>query len=237
MLVAESFQLLVIDGAPHVREYGRHEARFQKSVQKMLGHAPAELNDFMKQARDELCATVSDAFPRIECFVGSDHDKAVRFNLQIRPLPPITSKVHISSTSISLSEHPDIKGPNILAYARLNADAGGEVLLLDQNGFVLETTTTALLWWEGNRIMRVASKGRVASVTEAITLEIARRSGYETGEAMIHHQDLFNQQTEIWAVNALHGIRPVTNPDEARLKQFKDSYQSLLTRLKPKGLD
>ncbi|WP_449283918.1 aminotransferase class IV, partial [Leucobacter sp.] len=118
-------------------------------------------------------------------------------------------------------EHPHRKGPNIARLAELNRGLGAEALLLDADGRALEGATTSLIWWRddadqsGGAVDEPSTGGgRVASVTEELLHRTARgrlAAGRPTPAELT--------RCEVWAVNALHGIRVVTSIDGVALPE------------------
>ena len=101
-------------------------------------------------------------------------------------------------------------------------------------GIVREGATTSMVWWRGGQLFRAAAKDRVASVTEALLGELL--GALEPAE--ITPAEL--AECEVWAINALHGIRVITSidgaaarePDSARLARARaaldETWQPLL---------
>ncbi|WP_136643513.1 aminotransferase class IV [Subtercola vilae] len=84
-------------------------------------------------------------------------------------------------------------------------DAGGEL----GDGAIVEGTTTALLWWRGETLHAPAPElVRVDSVTARSLAVLARALGVQVVEEHATPADLAG--AELWAVNALYGIRLVT---------------------------
>lgn len=237
IVAAESFFLEVTNGVAFVRGFDQHVLRFRKSVIKMLGSEPTELNEFLCEVPSLLSAKDGKFFPRIECINSGTE---LRFNAILRPLPILKKELDIVATNAEKHANADIKGPNIEAYSALNKAKSGETLLLSTDGLVLETTTTALLWWNGDVINTVASVQRVASITEKLVLGIARECATETKQSSITPHELSDPDLEVWALNALHGIRSVSNflatpktvTSSTRLQSFKQKYHALKTGVK-----
>jgi branched-subunit amino acid aminotransferase/4-amino-4-deoxychorismate lyase len=84
-----------------------------------------------------------------------------------------------------------------------------EAVLLD-DGAVVDGATSALLWWrEGTLCHPPLSLPRVDSVTARSILTIASATGVAVREEAARPDEL--EGCEVWAVNALHGIRLVTD--------------------------
>ncbi len=73
---------------------------------------------------------------------------------------------------------------------------------------MLETATAGLLWWRDGALCAPPEDGRVLpSVTRALITEIARAQSIPVRTETVRPEQL--EGLEVWAVNALHGIRPV----------------------------
>lgn len=143
--------------------------------------------------------------------------------LSLRPLPELGDALSLVSTLAPAAPHSDRKGPNVSRYAALNRALGAEALLVGIDGIVREGATTSLVWWRGGQLFRAAAKDRVASVTEALLGELLGA----LEPAAVTPAEL--AECEVWAVNALHGIRVVANidgvdtraPDSVRLARAR----------------
>ena len=248
LLVADSFRVRVRDGVAEVRGFSAHLDRFRDTVGRALGAestsgaAPAaeeasaaeQLDAFLGAARARI-AEAGAGFPRLELW--REPDGHTSFSLAIRPLPPLRETIELRSAGVIALAHPDRKGPGIARLGALAQELGAEPLLLSPAGTVREGATTSLVYWldgdeDGNEATGrvIADTERVASVTErllrAAAAGTARRSiteGRATPAQLLG--------CEVWAVNALHGIRPVTRldgaelpaPHAARLRWFREA--------------
>ncbi|MBO1902896.1 aminotransferase class IV [Leucobacter weissii] len=234
LLAADSFRVRVRGGRAEVRGLDRHLERFTASVREPSSGAsppsPDELSAFILDARARI-ADYGAGFPRLEL---RRHGGTTELRLSLRPLPALGRTVELRSAPGVRLPDPRRKGPNISLLADLNRELGAEALLLDETGHALEGATTGLVWWPpGNgrdpatdRGYLVADDRRVPSVTESLLLDAA--DGRLEGAAASPEQ---LAEQEVWAVNALHGIRPVTSidgaalprPDERRLHRFREA--------------
>lgn len=141
-------------------------------------------------------------FPRVELTASG------ALQLRLRPCPPLRTSAVLWATSGVPQRDPRTKGADLAALtaARERAVAAGadDALLLDGDGLVLEGATTGLLWWRGDEPCGVASPAVLCSVTRRALARLA--GGITTLDATL--DDLAG--CEVWAVNALHGIRGVT---------------------------
>ena len=195
----------------------------------------AQVGEFAREATARI-AQYGEGWPRLELWGAADGCQAKpELRLTFRALPALQETIGLRAVSNVDVEWPERKGPNIAAYATLNRDLGCEALLLDDNGHVREGTTTSLLWWQANRLHRVASGSRVQSITEALITEtvLAETALADYAPAISGPQSDDSQHPlratdvivspgitpseltkhEVWAVNALHGIRVVTSID------------------------
>ncbi|WP_336659564.1 aminotransferase class IV [Leucobacter sp. USHLN153] len=199
----------------------------------------AALTRFLAEARTRI-AEAGEGFPRLELWapatppragqtagLGPERTAADRapsaephLALAIRPLPPLRDDIELvappagTATMVPEREHPERKGPNIARYAALARElsvgaAAQEPLLVDAAGHVAEGATTSLVWWpEGSKCEArgqvSALPQRVASVMEATLREALP----DLMPALATVDEL--SRSEVWAVNALHGVRPAT---------------------------
>jgi branched-subunit amino acid aminotransferase/4-amino-4-deoxychorismate lyase len=150
-------------------------------------------------------------FPRLELTV-LDHEPV--FQLWLRPAPARGATVRVwVYDGVDGRRHPTVKGPDLdwLAQVRSAAQDRGadEALLLADDGRLIEGTTTSLLWWHGDTLYApdTTRLDLLPSVTRTTLLQIAAAFRTPVAYACPRPSDLAGLET--WAVNALHGIRPV----------------------------
>lgn len=208
--MADSFRARAHGGVAEVRGLALHLARFRAAVvAAAVSPIEQDLDDFIASALPQI-AEAGDGFPRLELW----HDSAaLSLALALRPLPTLRDDIALASTERpSAVTDPEVKGPNIAAYAALAAQLDGEALLLDEAGRAIEGTTTSLVWWHADGTGGVsAAPDRVASVTEQLVVRMAH--GFGDSIATEYRTPLELTGLEVWAVNALHGIRPVVSID------------------------
>lgn len=203
--VADSF--LVSDG--RVLAIDLHRRRFIESALERGYPDEAELDAFWSAAL-ALIPREIQWFPRFE--VGS-HDGAFRLQFRLRSAPELTETVVVAThPGADPRRVPTIKGPDLDAMLRLRQEAqrsgARESVILD-GGLVSEGSTSSLLWWRGDTLMTPPARlPRVAGVTARSILAIAAGTGVEIAEEGVTPDEL--DGCEVWAVNALHGIRLVT---------------------------
>jgi branched-subunit amino acid aminotransferase/4-amino-4-deoxychorismate lyase len=84
-----------------------------------------------------------------------------------------------------------------------------EAVLVAPSGCVLEAATASVLWWEDDTLCLPPPRLPVLpGVTVALVQERARREGIPVAHRERTVAGL--ESREVWLVNALHGIRPVT---------------------------
>ncbi|MBN9612660.1 MAG: hypothetical protein J0H64_04215, partial [Actinobacteria bacterium] len=201
-------------------------------IDELLAEAPARI------------AAFGEGWPRVELW-QDEVGGTPRLALQLRPLPELHDTIELRTAGYLEAQHPERKGPNIARYAALNRDLGTEALLTDARGHVLEGATTSLVWWPREQEhpeqhgFVVASEARVPSVTESL---IITAGGDRLVGEKPHRRRIGQPQPrsvtpalladhEVWAVNALHGIRvatsidgaPLPPPHERRLKWFREA--------------
>lgn len=109
---------------------------------------------------------------------------------------------------------PRVKGPDLEALLRLRTLAqrlgADEAVILDAEGAVADGATTCLVWWRDDVLcLPDPSIARVDSVTVRSLLALASALGVEVRHERAGLDDL--EGLEVWALNALHGIRIVTS--------------------------
>lgn len=217
--LADSF--LYRDG--YVRARNHHLNRFRNDLMHHDMRLAERLDAFVAACAAELTHE-HEAFPRFDVVSGE-------LWLRVRPAPEHSSSV-TAVTVPNVFHNASRKGPNIAEYAALNAAHQAEVIRLDAEGFVLEGVTSALLLWQGNELFAAVEDDRVTSTTEQFVRETASRQGIRINTARVRPQDL--ERLEVWAVNALHGIRRVTaingtdapTGDEQRLASFRADFEA-----------
>lgn len=204
LAVADSW--LLRDG--RVRALARHRERFLRSCGDSGGPSLRQLVAFWQDMTAALPRT-GEWFPRVE--LGAESRE---LRLLLRPAPPLGTGVRVwSAGQVDPRTLPRRKGPDldILARVRRRASAEGadEAVLIAPSGVVLEGATTSLLWWEDDTLCVPSPQLPVLpGVTTALIQERAQHTGVRVAHRERTLADLAGR--EVWLVNALHGIRPVT---------------------------
>jgi branched-subunit amino acid aminotransferase/4-amino-4-deoxychorismate lyase len=200
LLVADSF--LVAEGL--VVGYDAHLARFTDSARRQG----------LVRSIDAFLDAVTAALPRSgRVFPRLDLTERGELELWVRPAPPTTETITLTTASHDPRTEPRLKGPDLPALLELRAEANtvgaGDAILLDSAGRVTDGCTTCLVWMRDRTVFTVPSDApAVASVTVGVVRQLAAEQGIEVAEQWVTPAALAGAQ--VWAVNALHGIRGVT---------------------------
>ena len=191
--VADSWRML---GDAHSSALGLHLRRFESVAGPLpAGFVPAMLQRFAP----------GDLFPRISL-------AAEQLRLDIRPAPPARPVTRLTyAQAPDPRSQPLVKGPDFPALARYRAeyqdDGADDTVIVDSSGAMVETTTGALVAWDGetlvlptgtalpsitlHQVTRRAAALGIRTETRPLTLELATAC-------------------PLWFLNSLHGISPVT---------------------------
>lgn len=227
LALADSMLVSVRDEVPRARGFSLHLQRFTEGL--ITVGAEIDPNPFFEASRRKIhnfTHITGDTFPRFECW---ETNGTFRLDLNLRSAPPRRETIELVSKERENLPNRHIKGPNIETYTAWTRKKGSE-LLLTEHGYAVEGTTTTLVWWEQDTLMLLPGAGvvRVASVIEQLIVALAAEVHQPVAVAARTPQELVG--FEVWAVNALHGIRRVTSIDgvaspfhnEARLLQWQD---------------
>ncbi|QOV41508.1 aminotransferase class IV [Streptomyces ferrugineus] len=204
LLVADSW--LVRDG--RVRGFDRHRERFARACGECGGPPPRRLVEFWRDMTAVL-PRAGEWFPRVELTEGSGELRVL-----LRHAPPLGAGIRVWALGQPDPRAvPRRKGPDLDVLAEVRrraADAGAqEAVLVTPSGEVLESATASVLWWEDDTLCLPPSRlPLLAGVTAGLIEERARRSGIPVDRRTRTVAELDGR--EVWLVNALHGIRPVT---------------------------
>jgi branched-subunit amino acid aminotransferase/4-amino-4-deoxychorismate lyase len=212
--VADSF--LVADGK--VRGIELHRERFVGSCAAAGVDAAAFWDEQIRRLPG-----FGRWFPRFELRASGE------LTVQLRPAPPVGGRVRVV-----VHEGPDprtaprVKGPDLELLGKLReaaAHRADEILLLDQDGTVLEAAYSAIAWWEDDTLcFPPADRPLLPSVTAQLLRRIATTQGVETAECPRTPAVL--QSHEVWLLNALHGIRPVHAWSDAAIDPLPNSQST-----------
>ena len=207
LLVADSW--LVKQG--RVRALKLHRKRFLSSCSQLAGFQEKEIAPFWEAVLERIPAT-GCWFPRIE-MAGSLRQPA--FQLRLRKAPLIHETIRLSDCKIAdFRKTPRHKGPDLTKMLeirkKIRETGADEGILTTPKGFLLEGLTTTLIWWEGKTLCTVSPSHRVLpGVTAQLIQSLAEKEHIRVACRLRKPQDL--NGCEVWAVNALHGIRQAIN--------------------------
>jgi hypothetical protein len=204
LLVADSW--LVRDGS--VRGFTRHRERFLRACGECGGPPLRRLLEFWGDMTAALPRT-GEWFPRVELAPGT-----LELRLLLRRAPALGTGVRVWAAGQSDPRTiPRRKGPDLDTLARVRrravTEGADEAVLVAPTGVVLESATASVLWWEEDTLCLPSPQLPVLpGVTVALIQERARRDGIRVAHRERTVAEL--DGCEVWLVNALHGIRPVT---------------------------
>lgn len=203
--VADSW--LVADGTALALDL--HRTRFMTGVPRgrYLQFQPGEFWD----AAIAAIPREGDWFPRVEL-----RTQVLRpqFLFRLRSAPERSRSVVLAThTGRDPRSAPRLKGPDLEDMVRLRTQAqqkgAGEAVILTPEGFIAEGSTTCLAWWRGDALAIPSDDiARIDSVTLRSVLALATARGVDILREDARPEDL--DGCEVWALNALHGIRIVT---------------------------
>lgn len=208
--VADSW--LVEEGS--VRGLELHRERFVTSIPRArlreLGADELGLDAFWQAAIASI-PREGAWFPRVEL---REQLGMPQLLFRLREAPALQRSVILTThTGRDPRTAPTVKGPDLAAMVRLRTEAqrrgADEAVLVTEDGHIVEGSTTSILWWEGGTLCIVdRSLPRIPSITERTIVALATALGIDVAERRAHPEELDGR--EVWAANALHGIRIVT---------------------------
>ncbi|WP_107424881.1 aminotransferase class IV [Streptomyces antioxidans] len=215
VLVIDSW--LVDEG--RVRGLDRHAERFATACDRFSGPGAEQTNRFLRAVAASLPAR-GRWFPRVELV---ETGSGTRLRMWLRPAPPRTATVRLwTGAGPDRRRVPTVKGADLdhLASLRAAAAAAGadEPLLVSPEGHVREGASTSVVWWRGDTLCGPPpGPGLLPGITRALLGELAGAAGHQVVTELATAPDLAG--VPVWTLNALHGIRPVTEG----LGRFQDT--------------
>jgi branched-subunit amino acid aminotransferase/4-amino-4-deoxychorismate lyase len=204
--VADSW--LVADGS--VLGIGLHRARFLDSMS--ADDRRATNAETFWDAALALIPSAGEWFPRVEL---QSRTSSLFLVFRLRSAPARQNNLVVATwLDGDPRTVPGIKGPDLATMTRVRtsvqAHGASEAVILNRDGYVVEDSHSGLLWWRGEILCGPPAEfDRVDSVTVRGVLTLATALGVETYEEAVTPGELAD--TELWSLNALHGIRIVTN--------------------------
>lgn len=238
--VADSW--LVEEGA--ARGLGLHRERFLTSIPRSRARE-LDLDAFWSTAIGGIPAHGA-WFPRVEL---REQLGMPQLLFRLREAPTLQrSLVLTTHTGRDPRTAPTVKGPDLAAMVRLRTEAqrrgADEAVLVTPEGHIVEGSTTSIVWWEGDILCVVdRTLPRIPSTTERTVVALATALGIPVEERRVRPEELDGR--EVWALNALHGIRivtawqggpPATAEEPGRLSRWRLRMDALRRPL-PHGTD
>lgn len=204
IIVADSW--LVTDG--RVLALGLHRERFLSGMHRETREST--LAEEFWDAAMAILPREGDWFPRVELQLRSGASLLV---LRLRSAPHLTRSVVVTTSPDDPRTVPLVKGPDLERMLRLRTaiqpSGAGEAVILTTEGYIVDGAYSALLWWRGEILCAPPLEfDRVDSVTARSVLALATALGVEIYREAVTPAEV--EGTELWSVNALHGIRIVT---------------------------
>jgi branched-subunit amino acid aminotransferase/4-amino-4-deoxychorismate lyase len=215
VLVIDSW--LVDEG--RVRGLDRHAERFGSACDRFCGPGAERTNRFLRAVAESLPAR-GRWFPRVELV---ETGSGTRLRMWLRPAPPRTATVRLwTAAGPDRRRLPAVKGADLDHLASLRAAAAragaDEALLVSAEGHVVEGASTSIVWWRGDVLCGPPpGPGLLPGITRALLGELAGAAGHQVVTEQATASDLAG--VPVWTLNALHGIRPVTDG----LGRFQDT--------------
>lgn len=226
--VADSF--LVSDGSALALDL--HRTRFLTSVPR--GYYGDTDPDAFWRAAIAAIPREGDWFPRLELHDGP------RFLFRHRSAPQLKNSIVLTThRGADPRTTPGVKGPDFAALTRVRTEAqtsgADEAVLLTDDGYVIESSQSAIVWWRGSILCTSPSEfERVDSVTAKAMIGLAAALGIELHTEAVTPAEL--DGTEVWALNSLHGPRIVTRwidgPELAELPGRLTQWRARLAALR-----
>lgn len=218
---------------------GLHRERFLRSVGRSIDQ-DLDAQEFWERAI-ALIPADGDWFPRVEL---QQRAEGVQLAFRLRPAPARSRSVVVTTARHDPRTQPTIKGPDLgrlLALRELaRGDGAEEAVILSPDGHIVEGAFTAIAWWQGERLcFPDPALDRVDSVTARSLETLARALGMQTAHKLAQPDEL--EGREVWALNALHGIRIVTDwvdgpqlaEEPGRLQEWRSRFAALAKPLLP----
>lgn len=213
-----------------------HRERFLGSVEATAPGRRDEAEAFWSAALSEL-PLEGQWFPRLDLFTPESSEAAL-FRLTIRPSPPRSSSLQLTTASHDPRLIPLVKGPDLgrLDTLRVEARAAGadEAVILSSGGLIVEGNYTSLVWWRGDALCVVDDdRSRLPGVTERSLVTLATALGVEILRDETDPAGL--DGLEVWALNSLHGARiarrwidgPSLAEEPGRLRLWRSRLEAL----------
>jgi branched-subunit amino acid aminotransferase/4-amino-4-deoxychorismate lyase len=214
---------------------GLHRDRFLSSM--TADARDSTRADVFWDAAIALIPLEGDWFPRVEL---QRRGEGLLLVFRLRDSPARTNNL-VEATWLDADPRtvPGIKGPDLETLTRVRtavqSRGANEAVLLTEDGYIVEDSHGGLLWWRGDILCAPPDNfDRVDSVTVRSVLALAAALGVETYQEAVTPAEIAG--TEVWSLNALHGIRIVTRwidgPEVAQLPGRLATWRARLDALR-----
>ena len=231
-VVAAADSWLVTDGTALALEV--HRSRFLGAISG--NHPGLDPHGFWDAAIAAI-PREGDWFPRVEFQL---RDGAALLVFRLRSAPERTRTIRlVTHPGPDPRTHPLVKGPDTAVLLRLRTEAqrrgADEAVIISREGFIIEGAYSSLLWWRGETLCAPSPElERVDSVTARSVIALATALGTDVYYESVTPDEL--DGLEIWSLNALQGIRIVTEwidgPSSAELPGRLSLWRARLDRLR-----
>ena len=241
-------ELVDISGAPEIPLYvadsyllsDGNVVAYQKHLERFT--ASAVFQGLVRPIEDFLAAVTATLPREGQFFPRVDLTERGELELRLRPTPDLHETITLATAASDPRIEPRIKGPDIPALNELRsvaqAQGADDAVIVDAHGRIVDGSTTCLMWFaDGAFHLPPEEAVRVESVTVAVMTEIAHSQGIPVLKTWATPSQLSG--TQLYALNALHGIRAVTSwvdgPDLSvdldALTQWRSHYADYAERL------
>ena len=206
-----------------------HADRLQKGMKALKIDGYSQMDSwFLKEKAEQLASVNKIKHGRLRLTVYRDSEglytpsqNKAGYLLEIQPVDEpryfLNSKGLIIDVFTELSKPTNflsnIKTCNSLVYVMAgihkNQNNLDDVLLLNQNGFLCEATSSnVFVYYQNNLYTPALSEGCVEGVMRQVVIDIANRIGVPLTEAQINPEILY-EADEVFLTNAVKGIQTV----------------------------
>ena len=206
-----------------------HANRLQKGMRALKIDGYSQMDSwFLKEKAEQLASVNKIKHGRLRLTVYRDAEglytpsqNKVGYLLEIQPVDEpryfLNSKGLIIDVFTELSKPTNflsnIKTCNSLVYVMAgihkNQNNLDDVLLLNQNGFLCEASSSnVFVYYQNNLYTPALSEGCVEGVMRQVVIDIANRIGVPLTEAQINPEILY-EADEVFLTNAVKGIQTV----------------------------
>lgn len=200
-------ECVVPDGPLDVADSWRHSNGRTNGLHLHLQRFARSAGQLPDGFVDKLMPLLRDGelFPRIALSQGL-------LLLDVRPAPPPRPTTSLTyAPAPDPRTRPEVKGPDFAAFgayrSRYQVEGTDDTVVVDKHGSMLETTTGALVMWDGDTLC-VPDGVWLPSVTLHQVVSRAEEMGLPVRRRRITPE--LAAERPLWFLNSLHGISPVS---------------------------